>query len=104
MPYVMVKSERNLTGNDRYEGFCIDLLKAISGMVGFNYVIELVPDKKFGAQDPDTGEWNGVVRQIMDKVCISLTTISFTLRSRCMDRSAIGICPFVGNFLIHHPI
>ncbi len=27
----MVRSERNLTGNDRYEGFCIDLLKAIAG-------------------------------------------------------------------------
>ncbi|XP_059353544.1 glutamate receptor ionotropic, kainate 2-like isoform X3 [Daphnia carinata] len=67
MPYVMVRSERNLTGNDRYEGFCIDLLKAIAGMVGFNYVIELVPDKKYGALDPDTGEWNGIVRQILEK-------------------------------------
>lgn len=27
----MVRTERNLTGNDRYEGFCIDLLKAIAG-------------------------------------------------------------------------
>jgi ionotropic kainate glutamate receptor 2 len=33
MPYVMLRSERNLTGNDRYEGFCIDLLKAIAGMI-----------------------------------------------------------------------
>ena len=33
MPYVMVRSERNLTGNDRYEGFCIDLLKAIAGIM-----------------------------------------------------------------------
>jgi glutamate receptor, ionotropic, invertebrate len=68
MPYVMVRTERNLTGNDRYEGFCIDLLKAIAGMVGFNYVIELVPDKKYGALVPETGEWNGIVRQLMDKV------------------------------------
>ncbi|XP_046446550.1 glutamate receptor ionotropic, kainate 2-like isoform X4 [Daphnia pulex] len=67
MPYVMLRSERNLTGNDRYEGFCIDLLKAIAGMVGFNYVIEMVPDKKYGALDPETGEWNGVVRQILEK-------------------------------------
>lgn len=37
-------------------------------MVGFNYVIELVPDKKYGALDPDTGEWNGIVRQILEKV------------------------------------
>ncbi|KAI9565746.1 hypothetical protein GHT06_009538 [Daphnia sinensis] len=67
MPYVMLRSERNLTGNDRYEGFSIDLLKAIAGMVGFNYVIEMVPDKKYGAPDPETGEWNGVVRQILEK-------------------------------------
>ena len=40
----------------------------IAGMVGFNYVIELVPDKKYGALDPDTGEWNGIVRQILEKV------------------------------------
>lgn len=39
-----------------------------AGMVGFNYVIELVPDKKYGALDPDTGEWNGIVRQILEKV------------------------------------
>lgn len=38
------------------------------GMVGFNYVIEMVPDKKYGALDPETGEWNGVVRQILEKV------------------------------------
>lgn len=37
-------------------------------MVGFNYVIELVPDKKYGALDPETGEWNGIVRQILEKV------------------------------------
>ncbi|XP_045026271.1 glutamate receptor ionotropic, kainate 2 [Daphnia magna] len=67
MPYVMRRSERNLTGNDRYEGFSIDLLKAIAGMVGFNYVIEMAPDKKYGAPDPETGEWNGVVRQILEK-------------------------------------
>lgn len=42
-----------------------------AGMVGFNYVIELVPDKKYGALDPDTGEWNGIVRQILEKVGIS---------------------------------
>ena len=30
---MMVRSERNLTGNDRYEGFCIDLLKAIAGIM-----------------------------------------------------------------------
>ena len=69
---MIVRSERNLTGNDRYEGYCIDLLKQIASMVGFNYVIKLVPDKKYGALDPETGEWNGVVKQILDKVVLIL--------------------------------
>jgi hypothetical protein len=36
-----VDGER-LTGNDRYEGYCIDLLEKISKVCGFNYTIRLV--------------------------------------------------------------
>lgn len=51
-----------------FEGFCIDLLKAIAEMIGFDYQIALVPDGKYGVYNLDTGEWNGIVRQLMDKV------------------------------------
>lgn len=64
----MVKEEKNLTGNARYEGFCIDLLKMIAELVGFQYSIRLVPDHKYGVYDPDTKEWNGIVRELMEKV------------------------------------
>lgn len=64
----MVREEKNLTGNARYEGFCIDLLKWIAGQVGFQYSIELVPDHMYGVYDPETREWNGIVRELMDKV------------------------------------
>ncbi|XP_068994304.1 glutamate receptor ionotropic, kainate 2 isoform X2 [Neodiprion pinetum] len=67
-PYVMLGAQANLTGNSRYEGFCIDLLKEIAKMVGFTYRIELVPDGKYGVYNYETGEWNGIVRQLMDKV------------------------------------
>lgn len=66
----MLKGEGNFSGNTRYEGFCIDLLKEIAHMVGFTYRIELVPDGKYGAYDYETGEWNGIVRQLMDKVSV----------------------------------
>ncbi|XP_067125926.1 glutamate receptor ionotropic, kainate 2 isoform X5 [Centruroides vittatus] len=66
-PYVMLKAERNLTGNERFEGFCIDLLKTIADLLGFSYELHLVPDKKFGAENTTTGEWNGLVREIIDK-------------------------------------
>lgn len=64
----MLRPQPNLIGNDRFEGFCIDLLKEIASMVSFEYRIVLVPDGKYGAFDFETGEWNGIVRQLMDKV------------------------------------
>lgn len=67
-PYVMVKDDTNLTGNARYEGFCIDMLKWIASQVGFQYAIRLVPDHKYGVYDPETKQWNGIVRELVDKV------------------------------------
>ncbi|XP_071568966.1 glutamate receptor ionotropic, kainate 2 isoform X3 [Temnothorax nylanderi] len=64
-PYVMMHHERNYTGNSRFYGFCVDLLAAVAREVGFSYRLELVPDRKYGARDPETGEWNGIVRELM---------------------------------------
>ncbi|XP_011169100.1 glutamate receptor ionotropic, kainate 2 isoform X2 [Solenopsis invicta] len=64
-PYVMMHYEKNYTGNSRFYGFCVDLLAAVAREVGFSYRLELVPDRKYGARDPETGEWNGIVRELM---------------------------------------
>ncbi|XP_064212113.1 glutamate receptor ionotropic, kainate 2 isoform X2 [Tribolium castaneum] len=83
-PYVMVKDEKNLTGNARYEGFCIDLLKWIAGQVGFQYTIRLVPDHMYGVYDPDTKEWNGIVRELMEKradLAVASMTINYARES-----------------------
>ena len=54
--------EEEPTGNNRFEGFCVDLLEQIANQVGFNYQIELVEDNNYGAVNFTTGEWNGLVR------------------------------------------
>ncbi|XP_044594090.1 glutamate receptor ionotropic, kainate 1-like isoform X3 [Cotesia glomerata] len=64
-PYVMMHKEKNYTGNNRFYGFCVDLLEAVAKGVGFNYRLELVEDRKYGAKDPETGEWNGIVNELM---------------------------------------
>ncbi|KAF6208028.1 hypothetical protein GE061_016477 [Apolygus lucorum] len=64
-PYVMMYKGTNNTGNARFYGFCVDVLKIISKEVGFDYIIELVPDRKYGAQDPYTKQWNGIVDHLM---------------------------------------
>ncbi|XP_012062854.1 PREDICTED: glutamate receptor ionotropic, kainate 2-like [Atta cephalotes] len=83
-PYVMVKEDKNLTGNARFEGFCIDLLKRIACQVGFQYAIKLVPDHMYGVYDPETKEWNGIVRELMDKradLAVASMTINYARES-----------------------
>ncbi|XP_048513709.1 glutamate receptor ionotropic, kainate 1 isoform X4 [Athalia rosae] len=83
-PYVMVKEDKNLTGNARFEGFCIDLLKWIANQVGFQYAIRLVPDHMYGVYDPETKEWNGIVRELMEKradLAVASMTINYARES-----------------------
>ncbi|KAK9881447.1 hypothetical protein WA026_016333 [Henosepilachna vigintioctopunctata] len=83
-PYVMVKDDKNLTGNDRFEGFCIDLLRWIANQVGFQYTIRLVPDHMYGVYNPDTKEWNGIVRELMEKradLAVASMTINYARES-----------------------
>ena len=61
------KSEYALKGNERFEGFCVDLLAEIAKLVHFQYEIRLVPDGKYGAPDKNN-EWNGMVKQLLDRV------------------------------------
>lgn len=64
----------------KYEGFCIDLLNAISKELGFNYELYLVPDKRFGAQNITNGEWNGLVKELILKVSSDLSVFSHIIR------------------------
>ncbi|XP_023168343.1 glutamate receptor ionotropic, kainate 2 isoform X3 [Drosophila hydei] len=83
-PYVMVKEDVNLTGNARFEGFCIDLLKAIAQQVGFQYKIELVPDNMYGVYIPETNSWNGIVQELMERradLAVASMTINYARES-----------------------
>lgn len=62
------KSDKPLYGNDRFEGYCIDLLRELSIILGFTYEVRLVEDGKYGAQEETTGQWNGMVRELIDHV------------------------------------
>ena len=65
---MLKKSSDQLTGNDRYEGFCIDIIKEIAKQHGFNYTIQRTPDGAYGSKNALTGEWNGIVRELIDQV------------------------------------
>ena len=63
------KDGKKYKGNDRYEGFCIDLLKEMALIIGFEYQIEVVPDGRYGVKNRN-GEWDGIVKQLIERVNI----------------------------------
>ena len=56
-------------GQLQYEGFCIDLLQALSKECHFHYNITPVADNKYGAPN-EKGEWNGMVKELIEKVSL----------------------------------
>ncbi|XP_064086755.1 glutamate receptor ionotropic, kainate 2-like isoform X4 [Macrobrachium nipponense] len=78
-PYAMLKENpERLKGNDRYEGFCIDLIDEIAKIRGFNYTFHEVGDKNYGSKDRTTGEWNGIIRELLDHKA-DLGIVDFTI-------------------------
>ena len=65
-------------GNDNYEGFMIELLQKISEKAGFSYRIELVPDGKYGVEQGTSGQWNGMIGQVMERVIGDVFTTHFS--------------------------
>uniref|UniRef100_A0A3P9JV03 Glutamate receptor n=1 Tax=Oryzias latipes TaxID=8090 RepID=A0A3P9JV03_ORYLA len=89
-PYVMFrKSDTPLYGNDRFEGYCIDLLRELASILGFTYEVRLVEDGKYGVQDENSGQWNGMVRELMDhRADLAVAPLAITyVREKVIDFS-----------------
>ena len=62
------RSAHRLTGNDRFEGFCVSLLDEISAILGFNYTLVPIKDNVYGSKDSVSGVWNGMIRELLTQV------------------------------------
>lgn len=51
-------------GNDRFQGFAVDLIDEIARMLDFEYEIYLVHDGNFGSKKSN-GEWNGMIGELL---------------------------------------
>ncbi|XP_051960032.1 glutamate receptor 4b isoform X4 [Xyrauchen texanus] len=89
-PYVMLKKNwEQYDGNEQYEGYCVDLASEIARHIGFKYKISIVPDGKYGARDPETKIWNGMVGELVyGKAEIAVAPLTITLvREEVIDFS-----------------
>lgn len=64
-PYTMLKqSGSKKDGNERYEGYAVDLIYELSKLLHFRYQFTEVKDKAYGSQNETTGEWNGMIGEV----------------------------------------
>ena len=69
-------------GNEQFEGYCVDLAQEIAKHIGIKYKISIVPDGKYGARDPETKIWNGMVGELVYGVRTQLSGWRRRRRSR----------------------
>ena len=56
-----------LAGNERYEGYCVDLSQKLFEMLEMNYELRLVGDGKYGSRLLN-GTWDGMVGELTSHV------------------------------------
>ena len=65
---MLSESADKLVGNDAFEGYAIDLIAEIAEILKFNYTFKWVDDGAYGYKNKETGEWNGLMGEILTQV------------------------------------
>ncbi|XP_074030865.1 glutamate receptor ionotropic, kainate 2 isoform X2 [Leptinotarsa decemlineata] len=87
-PYLMRRVDphgRALYGNDRFEGYTMDLIGEICKPQNLNcsFTFEIVADGKYGNYDPKTKQWNGLIRELLDyKADLGICDLTITYERR----------------------
>lgn len=113
-PFLMVKANSTSTGNNRFEGYIMDLLERIKTHVkgiDFDYEVELVTDGKFGSRHPYSFIWNGMVGDVVRKKAdIAAGPLTVTAdRAQAIDftypfmSSGITVMMKHPNYVQHNP-
>ncbi|XP_029035815.1 glutamate receptor ionotropic, kainate 2-like isoform X2 [Osmia bicornis bicornis] len=79
-PYGMLKrSADTMVGNDRYEGFGIDIIQELSKMLGFNYTFEVQGDNVYGSYSKQKKKWTGMLGKIIaGEADLAITDLTIT--------------------------
>lgn len=65
-PYVMKReSIERLSGNARYEGFCIELIERLAELLQFNYTF-VAMNGSYGSLDNVTNKWDGMLGRLIE--------------------------------------
>ncbi|XP_035699949.1 glutamate receptor ionotropic, kainate 2-like [Branchiostoma floridae] len=86
-PYVQVKKNADafeLEGEERFEGYLMDLIRKMALHLNFTYSLEILEDAHVGEKQPD-GSWDGMIGLLfnyeVDVVLDAVSTRSFRLEA-----------------------
>ncbi|KAG5447043.1 Glutamate receptor ionotropic, kainate 3 [Clonorchis sinensis] len=85
--YEPFRKGKHMEGKDQWTGFAMELLKHLSKMNHFDYVIKPVEDRKFGTFDETKGRWDGLIGELIYKkahLAVASLTITYD-RERVID-------------------
>ncbi|XP_065556621.1 ionotropic receptor 25a-like isoform X2 [Artemia franciscana] len=102
-PFVVKVKHPN--GTVTFDGFCIDLLKQLQELLGFEYELYESPDGLYGSLS-DNGTWNGMIKEIKDqKADIALAALSVTGERKTVVDFTIPYYDLVGiTILMKKPV
>ena len=92
-PFIQVKSNDNgepLVGNDRFEGFCVDMIKILAERCNFTYLLRQQAHKQYGAKR-DNGSWDGMIGELIRGVSILLYEYVLKVNFHKSHQMAINI-------------
>ena len=55
----------HVLNSDEFEGFCVDLAEEIGRLLNIKFYFRHVKDGQYGAPDPITKEWNGMIGELI---------------------------------------
>lgn len=72
-PYLREKAKSNppREGNDRYEGYSMDLISEIAELLKFTFEFRIVKDNEYGSYVAKTQSWNGLIGELINRVSIA---------------------------------
>ncbi|XP_074650372.1 glutamate receptor-like [Tubulanus polymorphus] len=52
-------------GNQRFNGYCLDLTRKVCESIGFDFIVKVVNDGLYGAHNKKNNTWNGMIGELV---------------------------------------
>ena len=76
-----------LSFEEKYEGYVIDFMRELVKVCKFKYKFHLSFDGGYGSKNAETGQWNGMIRELLDHTAdVAIVDLSMTsVRQEAVD-------------------